>query len=152
MKAKLESVGLLLQSFELRSVTPSSSVQSAVDAKVQAQQKLFQQAFDEATALKQAEIRRIQAQAVSDEERIVQCGGHLGTIKVNDKDVQTIVPNAPDQCNSLGLTNAYLEYAYIQALNNLATSGKATFIVGNGERSPLPVIPVPQGSTSTSTP
>ena len=151
VKAKLESVGLLLQSFELRSVTPSSSVQSAVDKKVQAQQTLFQQAFDEATALKQAEIRRIQAQAVSDEERIVQCGGHIGTIKVNDKDVQTIVPNAPDQCNNLGLTNAYLEYAYIQALNNLATSGKGTFIVGNGT-SPVPVIPVPQGSTSTSTP
>ena len=152
VKAKLESVGLLLQSFELRSVTPSSSVQAAVDSKVQSQQKLFQQAFDEATALKQAEIRRIQAQAVSDEERIVQCGGHLGTIKVNDKDVQTIVPNAPDQCNNLGLTNAYLEYAYIQAINNLATSGKATVIVGSNGSSPLPVITVPNGSTPTSTP
>jgi regulator of protease activity HflC (stomatin/prohibitin superfamily) len=50
VKAKLESVGLLVQSFELRSVTPSSSVQAAVDSKVQSQQKLFQQAFDEATA------------------------------------------------------------------------------------------------------
>ena len=102
MKAKLESVGLLLQSFELRSVTPSPSVQSAVDTKVQSQQKLFQQAFDEATALKQAEIRRIQAQAVSDEESIVQCGGHLGTITINGNSVQTIVPNAPGKCNSLG--------------------------------------------------
>jgi hypothetical protein len=83
---------------------------------------------------------------VSDEERIVQCGGRLGTIKINGKDVQTIVPNPPDQCDGLGLTNAYLEYAYIQAINNLATSGKATVIVGSNG-SPLPVITVPNGST-----
>jgi regulator of protease activity HflC (stomatin/prohibitin superfamily) len=146
VKAKLESAGLLLQAFQLRSVTPSASVQSAVDAKVQAQQKLFQQAFDEATALKQADIRAIQAQAVSNEERIVQCGGHMGTISVNGKSVQTIVPNAPSQCDGLGLTQAYLQYAYIQALNNLATSGKATVIVGSNG-SPLPVITVPSGST-----
>jgi regulator of protease activity HflC (stomatin/prohibitin superfamily) len=149
VKAKLESAGLLLQAFQVRSVVLDPNVQTAVTAKVAAQQKLFQQAFDEATALKQAEIRRIAAQAVSDEESIVQCGGHLGTITVNGKKVQTIVPNAPDKCNGLGLTNAYLEYAYIQAINNLATSGKATVIVGtNG--SPLPVIPVPAGSTGAS--
>src|SRR5262249_13971195 len=102
VKEKLESVGLLLQSFQLRSVTPSAAVQAAVDAKVQAQQKLFQQAFDEATALKQADIVRIQAQATSDQERIVQCGGHLGKITVDGKEVTTIVPNAPDACNGMG--------------------------------------------------
>jgi len=151
IKEKLESVGLQLQAFQLRSVALGTNVQQAVDAKVQAQQKLFQQAFDEATSLKQADILRIQAQATSDQERIVQCGVHLGTVTVGGKSVQTIVPNAPDQCNGMGLTNAYLEYAYIQAINNLATSGKATVIVGSNG-SLQPVLPVPNGSTSTSTP
>ncbi len=141
VKTKLESAGLLLQSFQLRSVTPSATVQAAVDAKVQAQQKLFQQAFDEATALKQAEIVKIQAQATSQQEQIVQCGGHLGTITLNGKPVQTIVPNAPGQCNSLGLTTAFLQYAYIQALNNLATTGKATTIIVPKDLSPIVTVP-----------
>jgi regulator of protease activity HflC (stomatin/prohibitin superfamily) len=148
VKEKLESAGLLLQSFQLRSVTPSASVQQAVDAKVQAQQKLFQQAFDEATALKQADIVRIQAKATSDQERIVQCGGKLGTITVNGKQVQTIVPNAPNACDGLGLTSAFLQYAYIQALNNLATTGKATTIVVPKDLSPILTVP----STGSATP
>jgi regulator of protease activity HflC (stomatin/prohibitin superfamily) len=150
VKEKLQSVGLLLQSFQLRSVTPSSAVQAAVDAKVQAQQKLFQQAFDEATALKQADIVRIQAQATSDQERIVQCGGHIGQITVDGKQVSTIVPNDPDKCNGLGLTNAFLQYAYIQALNNLATTGKATTIIVPKDLSP--VITVPGTGSTGSTP
>jgi regulator of protease activity HflC (stomatin/prohibitin superfamily) len=146
IKDKLESVGLQLQAFQLRSVALGTNVQQAVDAKVQAQQQLFQQVFDEATALKKADIVRIQAQATSDQERIVQCGGHLGTITVDGKKVQTIVPNAPDQCNGLGLTNAYLQYAYIQALNNFAATGKATTIVVPKDLSP--VVTVPTGGST----
>jgi regulator of protease activity HflC (stomatin/prohibitin superfamily) len=146
IKGQLQSVGLLLQAFQVRSVTLSPSVQTAVNLKISAQQKLFQQAFDEATALKQADIQRIQAQATSDQERIVQCGGHLGTITVSGgKTVQTIVPNSPDQCNGLGLTNAFLEYSYIQALNNFATSGKSSTIVLPSGQSPI--ISVPAGPT-----
>jgi regulator of protease activity HflC (stomatin/prohibitin superfamily) len=146
IKGQLQSVGLLLQAFQVRSVTLSPSVQSAVNLKISAQQKLFQQAFDEATALKQADIQRIQAQATSDQERIVQCGGHLGTVTVSGgRTVQTIVPNSPDQCNGLGLTNAFLEYAYIQALNNFATSGKSSTIVLPSGQSPI--ISVPAGPT-----
>ncbi len=151
IKEKLESEGLLLQAFQLRGVSLGTSVQQAVDAKVAAQQKLFQQAFDEATALKQADIRAIQAQAVSNEERIVQCGGHTGTIKVNGKDIQTIVPNPPDQCDGLGLTQAYLQFAYIQALREFASSGKASTIVVPKDLSPLISLPS-DGSTGTSSP
>jgi regulator of protease activity HflC (stomatin/prohibitin superfamily) len=147
IKDALESAGLQLQAFQLRSVTLGSNVQQAVDLKVQAQQKLFQQAFDEATALKQADILRIQAQATSDQERIVQCGGHLGTITVSGgQKIQTIVPNAADQCNGLGLTNAFLQYAYIQALNNLATTGKGTTIIVPKDLSP--VVTVPSGGST----
>jgi regulator of protease activity HflC (stomatin/prohibitin superfamily) len=144
VKDKLESVGLQLQAFQLRSVTLGSNVQQAVDAKVQSQQKLEQQAFDEATAQKLADIRRIQAQAVRDEEQIVQCGGKPGTASVNGKQVATVVPNP---CSAAGLSDAYLRYAYIQAINNLATSGKATVIVGSSTGSPVPVITVPSGTT-----
>jgi len=145
IKSKLESSGLQLQAFQLRSVTLDPSVQAAVAAKVAAQQKLQQQTFDEATAAKQAEIVRIQAQATSDQERIVQCGGHPGTVTINGREVPTIVPNAPDRCTGTGLTNAYLQYAYIQALNNFATSGtKATIVVPSGQ---TPILSLPVGSS-----
>jgi regulator of protease activity HflC (stomatin/prohibitin superfamily) len=146
IKDKLESVGLQLQAFQLRSVTLGANVQAAVDAKLQAQQKLQQQTFEQATAQKQAEITRIQAQATADQERIVQCGGHIATTKVGNDEFQTIVPNAPDNCTATGLTQAYLQYAYIQALNNIATSGtKATLILPNGLS---PVLTVPTGGSS----
>jgi regulator of protease activity HflC (stomatin/prohibitin superfamily) len=146
IKDKLESVGLQLQAFQLRSVTLGTNVQAAVDAKLQAQQKLQQQTFEQATAQKQAEITRIQAQATADQERIVQCGGHIVTTKVGNDEFQTIVPNAPNNCTATGLTQAYLQYAYIQALNNIATSGtKATLILPNGLS---PVLTVPTGGSS----
>jgi regulator of protease activity HflC (stomatin/prohibitin superfamily) len=146
LKARLESVGLQLQAFQLRSVTLGSNVQQAVDQKIQSQQKLQQQTFEQATAEKRAEITRIQAQATADQERIVQCGGHVVTTKVGNAQFQTIVPNAPDNCTATGLTPAYLQYAYIQALNNIATSGtKATLILPNGLS---PVLTVPTGGSS----
>jgi regulator of protease activity HflC (stomatin/prohibitin superfamily) len=151
VKENLESVGLLLQSFQLRSVTPSATVQQAVDAKLQAQQKLQQQAFDEATAKKQAEITLVQALATANQERIVQCGGHVATVKVGEDEFQTVVPNAPNQCTATGLTDAYLRYLYIQAINNIATSGKGTntLILPSGQ---VPLITVPGGATGSTTP
>jgi regulator of protease activity HflC (stomatin/prohibitin superfamily) len=151
VKERLESAGLLLQAFQLRGVTLDPAVAKAVAAKVAAQQTLLQQAFDQATALKKAEIVRIQAKATSDQEQIVQCGGHFDTVTINGKEVQTIVPNAPGQCTSSGLTDAYLQYAYIQALNNIATSGNSTVIVSPNGQAPLFTVPT-NGSTSTTQP
>jgi len=144
VKDKLESVGLQLQAFQLRSVALDPNVQTAVTAKVAAQQKLEQQAFDEATAQKLADILRIQAQATRDQVQIVQCGGHPGTETVNGASVTTIVPN---QCAGAGLTDAYLRLAYIQALQAIATSGKASTIIVPAGQAPL--ISVPSGSGST---
>jgi len=144
VKDKLESVGLQLQAFQLRSVALDPNVQTAVTAKVAAQQKLEQQAFDEATAQKLADILRIQAQATRDQVQIVQCGGHPGTETVNGASVRTIVPN---QCSGAGLTDAYLRLAYIQALQAIATSGKASTIIVPAGQAPL--ISVPSGSGST---
>jgi len=144
VKDKLESVGLQLQAFQLRSVALDPNVQTAVTAKVAAQQKLEQQAFDEATAQKLADIVRIQAQATRDQVQIVQCGGHPGTETVNGASVTTIVPN---QCTGAGLTDAYLRLAYIQALQAIATSGKASTIIVPAGQAPL--ISVPSGSGST---
>ena len=152
VKDKLESAGLLLQAFQLRGVTLDPSVAKAVAAKVAAQQTLLQQAFDQATALRKAEIVRIQAKATSDQEQIVQCGGHFATVTINDKDIQTIVPNEPGKCTSSGLTDAYLQYAYIQALNNIATSGNANVIISPNGQAPLFTVPTTGGSTSTTQP
>jgi regulator of protease activity HflC (stomatin/prohibitin superfamily) len=152
VKEKLESAGLLLQAFQLRGVALDPAVAKAVAAKVAAQQTLLQQAFDQATALKKAEIVRIQAKATSDQEQIVQCGGHFDTVTVNGKEIQTIVPNAPGQCTSTGLTDAYLQYAYIQALNNIATSGNSTVIVSPNGQAPLFTVPTNGGSTTTTQP
>jgi len=152
VKDKLESAGLLLQAFQLRGVTLDPSVAQAVAAKVAAQQTLLQQAFDQATALRKAEIVRIQAKATSDQEQIVQCGGHFATVTINDKDIQTIVPNEPGKCTSSGLTDAYLQYAYIQALNNIATSGNANVIISPNGQAPLFTVPTTGGSTSTTQP
>ena len=78
----------------------------------------------------------------------MQCGGHPGTVTINGRDVPTIVPNAPDRCTGTGLTNAYLQYAYIQALNNFAASGKGNTVILPGGQSPTLTVPV-TGSTST---
>jgi regulator of protease activity HflC (stomatin/prohibitin superfamily) len=152
VKEKLESAGLLLQAFQLRGVALSSAVASAVDAKVAAQQKLQQQAFEEATAQKQADIVRIQALATNDQARIAECGGRPGTTTVNGQTVQTIIPNPQNECTGTALTPAYLQFSYIQALNNLAKSPNGSTFVVPFDKNLTPLISLPSNSGSTSTP
>jgi regulator of protease activity HflC (stomatin/prohibitin superfamily) len=153
IKEKLESAGLLLQAFQLRGVALGDSVQTAVDAKVASQQKLQQQLFEVATAQKQAEIVRIQALATNEQARIAECGGQPGTTRVNGQMVETIVPNPQDQCVNSALSPEYLQFSYIQALNNLAKSGNASAVVLPFGQNVTPLITLPtNGSTSTSQP
>jgi len=147
IKTKLESVGLQLQAFQLRSVTLSQNVQNAVDAKVQAQQKLEQQLFDVATAEKQADITRIQALATYQQALIAECGGKPGTTTVGGQTDETIVPNATTQCTSSALTQPFLQLEYIQALQAIAASGKGTAVVLPFGQNVSPLISVPTGST-----
>jgi regulator of protease activity HflC (stomatin/prohibitin superfamily) len=154
VKEKLESAGMLLQAFQLRGVALSDAVASAVDAKVAAQQKLQQQAFEEATAQKQADITRIAALATFDQAQIAKCGGRPVSTKVDGQTVQTIIPNPQSECNGNALSSEYLQFLYIQALNNLAKSGNSSTVVLPFGQNVTPLITVPStpGSTSTSQP
>src|SRR5439155_1530673 len=75
MKEKLVPRGLLLQDFQMREVTLASSIRTAVNAKVTAQQTQEQQKFERATAEQQADIQRIRALATADAQTITTCGG-----------------------------------------------------------------------------
>jgi regulator of protease activity HflC (stomatin/prohibitin superfamily) len=145
IKTKLESVGLNLQAFQLRSITLDPNVQSAVTLKVAAQQKLQQQLFDVATAQKQADITRIQALATNQQALIAECGGHTASTTINGQPDQTIIPNVSGQCTSSVLTQPYLQLQYIQALNNLAATGKGTTVVLPFGQNVTPLVTVPTG-------
>ena len=83
LKAKIESQGLLLQDFQLREVTLSAQLQTAVNSKVASQQNAEQQKFELATAEQAADITRIQALATADSQQILACGGKAATVARN---------------------------------------------------------------------
>jgi regulator of protease activity HflC (stomatin/prohibitin superfamily) len=147
-KNKVEPRGLLLQDFQLREVTLSTQLQSAVNSKVASQQNAEQQKFELATAQQGADITRIQALATADSQQILACGGKAQTVRKNGQNVQTVVPNALTACSQSQLTPAYLQYTYIQALKQLVTSNNATTIILPFDKNLTPLINVPNGSTT----
>jgi regulator of protease activity HflC (stomatin/prohibitin superfamily) len=149
MKEKIESRGLLLQDFQMREVTLASSIRSAVDAKVTAQQTLEQQRFELATALQQADITRIQALATADSQQILACGGTKTKILRDGRNVSTVIPNPLTNCNQTQLTPAYLQFTYIQALRQLATSKTNTTLVMPFDQNLTPLLNLNTGSGST---
>jgi prohibitin 1 len=129
MKDKLGPRGLLLQDFQMREVTLASAIRNAVTLKVAAQQRQEQIKFDQATALQQADITRIQALATADSQQILACGGVATKILRDGSQVSTVVPNPLTKCNQAQLTPQYLQFTYIQALTQLATSPNNTTLV-----------------------
>ncbi len=149
MAAKLESQGLFLLDFQMREVSLSPAVQQAVDKKVQAQQTEEQQKFDLATAEQQADITRIQALATADAKEILVCGGRASTSERNGETVATVIPNPLSQCDSSQLTPAYLQFTYIQALQQLAAKGGTTTLVLPFDKNLTPLITLPGGGSAT---
>jgi regulator of protease activity HflC (stomatin/prohibitin superfamily) len=150
MKDKLVPQGLLLADFQLKQVTLDPKLRVAVAAKVAAQQLQQQQVFDTLTAQKQADIKRIQALATADQEQLIQCGGKSVTTTVDGKEVETIIPNPDNQCTDK-LSPAFLQFTYIQALQQLAASGGTSTLVLPFDKNLTPLITLPSGSGSTST-
>ena len=142
--------GLILQDFQLREVTLAPSVAQAVTNKVAAQQVEQQQQFELATAQQQADIQRIQALANADSQEIIQCGGSAASIKRNGLESETVIPNPLNRCDNAGLTNAYLEFTYIQALGKVAASNNATTLVLPFDKNLTPLLSVPSGSSGSS--
>ena len=122
LKGRLVSQGVMVSDFQLKQVTLEPNLQRAVSTKVAAQQKFQQQLFDEATAQKQADIKRIAALATADSAEIIACGGKNATVKLNGHESQVIIPNPSTQCTGAGLSPAFLQFTYIQALQALALS------------------------------
>jgi regulator of protease activity HflC (stomatin/prohibitin superfamily) len=148
MKEKLVPRGLLLSDFQMREVTLASSISKAVTLKVAAQQTQEQQKFERATAEQQADIQRIRALATADAQTITTCGGVAQTIVRDGKRISTVVPNPLTSCNVSQFTNAYLQYTYIQALQQLALSGNNTTLVLPFDQNLTPLLNLNTGSGS----
>jgi regulator of protease activity HflC (stomatin/prohibitin superfamily) len=151
MKEKLVPRGLLLQDFQMREVTLASSIRAAVNAKVTAQQTQEQQKFEQATALQQADITRIQALATADSQQILACGGVAQKILRDGQNVSTVVPNPLTKCDQAQLTPQYLQFTYIQALRQLATSPNNTTLVLPFDQNLTPLLNLNTGGGSNTT-
>ena len=145
IRGKIEDVGIELQDFQLREVKLSDDVQNAINLAVSAQQAIKQQKFNFAAALVQADITRTQAQATSDAQQILACGGTSSTEVRDGQTVTVVKPNSNDQCAAPPLTAEILQYSYIQALRDLVNSpNNSTVILGSGSGStPQIVVPTP---------
>ena len=119
MKEKLVPRGLLLQDFQMREVTLGTRSARRSTRRSLRSRSQEQQRFEQATALQQADITRIQALATADSQQILACGGVAQTIVRNGARVSTVVPNPLTECNQSQLTPAYLQFTYIQALKQL---------------------------------
>jgi regulator of protease activity HflC (stomatin/prohibitin superfamily) len=157
MRAKLQSIGVLLQDFQLREVTLSSQLANAVNLKVAAQQKVQQALFDYQTSQRQADITRVVAKATSDAQQIVACGGQVVSVpQRNGQTVQAIQPNPSNSCAPPPLTQETLQYLYIQAIQGIINSGSSSTVLLPFNQNISPLITVPGGqvqnpSTSGST-
>jgi regulator of protease activity HflC (stomatin/prohibitin superfamily) len=148
MKEKLVPRGLLLSDFQMREVTLASSISKAVTLKVAAQQTQEQQKFERATADQQADIQRIRALATADAQTITTCGGVEQTIVRDGKRISTVVPNPLTSCNVSQFTTPYLQYTYIQALQQLAMSGNTATLVLPFDQNLTPLLNLNAGSGS----
>ena len=146
------SQGVLIADFQLKQVTLDPNISSAVSKKVQAQQIFQQQLFDEATAQKQADIKRIsrarhgrlggdhrlrRQELHGDPERPHRAGDH---------------PEPVRSVHRRRLSPAFLQFTYIQALQALATSQGTNTLVLPFDKNLTPLIQVPSGSSSAATP
>jgi regulator of protease activity HflC (stomatin/prohibitin superfamily) len=146
MKGKTDDAGLNLLDFQLREVSLSSQVQASIDAKVASQQDAERQQFEIQTAEKQADIQRIKAQAAADSQQIQACGGTTQQVKDDSgNSVEKVVPNPLDKCSQAQLTPAFLQYTYIQALQNLVNSPNNSTVILPFDQNLTPLLNLPSG-------
>ncbi|MGZ4706506.1 MAG: prohibitin family protein [Acidimicrobiales bacterium] len=149
ISSKIVQAGIELQDFQLREVKLSDDVQTAINNAVSAQQNIKQQKFNFAAALVAADITRTQAQATSDAQQILACGGTTTSEVRDGSTVQVVKPNSNDQCAAPPLTSEILEYSYIQALRDIANSQNSSTVILGGGSGTSPQIVLPSGSTPT---
>jgi regulator of protease activity HflC (stomatin/prohibitin superfamily) len=142
MKRGIEPKGLVLEDFQLREVTLSPKLRSAVDSKVASEQKAEQQKFELATARQVADVARIQALATADAQQILACGGEAATDTGNGRRVFTVRPNPITECSQAQLSPEYLQFTYIQALTQLVNTPNRTTIILPFDQNLTPLVDV----------
>jgi regulator of protease activity HflC (stomatin/prohibitin superfamily) len=152
MKEKLVPRGLLLQDFQMREVTLASSIRTAVNAKVTAQQVQEQKRFELATALQQADISRFQALATADSQQIVACGGRVQKVLRDGREISTVIPNPLTECDQTQLTDKYLQFTYIQALQQLVNSPNTKTLIMPFDQNLTPLLNLDTGDSTTVSP
>lgn len=141
----LRDTGISVESFQLRDVHLSESVQNAVNAKVAAQQASQQQQFELSKSTQQAEIARVDAQGKADAQQIISCGGHA---VVADDGSSHVVPNVGDTCQH-NLSAEYLQYLYIQSLQAMVGSPNHSTLILPFDQNLTPLLNLDGGSTSS---
>jgi len=141
--------GIDLVEFQLRQVVLSTSLSTAINAKVAAQQAAQAQLFNKAAAQVSADITRINAKAQSDAQIIVACGGTAKTENQNGVTVEVVTPNPAGVCQAPPLTTNELTYQYIQAIRDLLNSKNNVTVILNPNGNIPITLPTGTGSTST---
>lgn len=145
LTAGLEPRGLTLESFQLQTIAVSEEVQTAIDAKVAAEQSAERAVFDLRRAEAEAEIQRVAALGTADAEQIIACGA-TRTIEVNEEgeEVEVVRPKEGAECEN-NLTPEYLTLQYIQAMEALTNSGNTNTVILPADQGLFPFLPVAGG-------
>lgn len=138
IEATLGDYGIIVESVQIRSISLPKAVKAEVEKKAAAQQASEAQRFNLEKARQQAEIARTEAQATADSQQILACGAHLETR--DGKSV--VVPNYGDKCDQSQLTQQFLVYSYIQALQAIAQSENNSTVVVPSDSNLLPTLPL----------
>lgn len=133
--------GIVLEQFQLRDIHLGKEVQGSIDRKVTAQQQAEQQRFELQTAQQKAEIARVDAQGKADSQQIIACGG---TVQTLDDGSTKVVPNTGDKCQNT-LSDAYLQYLYIQTLQATVDSENHSTVILPFDQNLTPLLNVPAG-------
>lgn len=110
----LKEKGFSIKNVMINDIEPPQKIKNAVMAKLQAQQEVMQMAFEKQKAIKEAQIKIVEATGIAKAQQIIQ----------------------------KRLTPLYVQYYAIQAYKKLATSKNTTFVImpTNPKGSGLPMI------------
>ena len=97
----LKAKGFTIKNVMINDIQPPQKIKNAVMAKLQAQQEVMQMAFEKQKAIKEAQIKVVEARGIAKAQRIIQ----------------------------KRLTPLYVQYYAIQAYKMLANSKNTTFVI-----------------------
>jgi regulator of protease activity HflC (stomatin/prohibitin superfamily) len=109
IETEFKKRGLLLENLLVRNITLPANVKTSIEQKIQAEQESQKMQFVLAKERQEAERKRVEAQGISDYQRII----------------------------NESLTDRQLQYEQIKAMKDLAASQNAKLIMMNGRNTPV---------------